>query len=155
MTEAVGVRRVRRTLLIHRVVQVAMVALLLYMTLHFLQMFQATGNLRPFYNSLIATLLLQVALFFPIRKFAEKEALREIAAATKTALSVDEQKKLRSQRLLSDFMKGSVFIFFVAFISAAPPAGFVLSTSFFTCIGTIISYLQNYNFATRRHLNPQ
>jgi hypothetical protein len=134
-------------------VQIVLIALLLYMALHFQQTFQAKyGNLKPFYNSLIATLLIQVALFFPIRKFADKEASRELGAAAKGTLSVDEQKQLRTQRLFSDFIKASVFIFFVAFILIAPPAGFVLSTTFFCCIGTVVSYLQNFNFAVRRQL---
>jgi hypothetical protein len=148
-------RRIRKTLIIHRIVQIVLIALLLYMALHFQQTFQAKyGNLRPFYNSLIATLLIQVALFFPIRKFADKEANRELGAAAKVTLTIDEQKQLRTQRLFSDFIKASVFIFFAAFILIAPPAGFVLSTTFFCCIGTVVSYLQNFNFAVRRQLNP-
>jgi hypothetical protein len=155
MTETIGMRRIRKTLIIHRIVQAVLIVLLLYMALHFQQTFQAKhGNLKPFYNSLIATLLVQVVLFFPIRKFADKEAKRELGAAAKDTLSAEEQKQLRTQRLFSDFIKASVFIFFVAFILIAPPAGFVLSTTFFCCIGTVLSYLQNFNFAVRRQLNP-
>jgi hypothetical protein len=152
MTEPVGMRHLRKTLIIHRISQIVLIAVLLYMALHFLQKFQATGNLKPFYNSLIITLLVQVALFFPIRKFADKEAIREINAAGKGTMTFDEQKQLRFQRLLSDFLKSSVFIFFVTFILMAPPADFLLSTSYFCCIGTVLSYLQNFNFAVRRHL---
>ena len=155
MRETIGMRRIRNTLIIQRIVQIVLIALLLYMALHFQRTFQAKhGNLRPFYNSLIATLLIQVALFFPIRKFADKEANRELGAAAKGTLTIDEQKPLRTQRLFSDFIKASVFIFFVAFILIAPPAGFVLSTTFFCCIGAVVSYLQNFNFAVRRQLNP-
>jgi hypothetical protein len=153
MTETIGLRRLRKTLIIHRIVQIAMIALLLYMALHFQQMFETKyGNLKPFYNSLIATLLIQVALFFPIRKFADREARRELNAAAKDTYSVDETKQLRTQRLFADFIKASVFIFFAVFILTAPPAGFVLSTAYFSCIGTVLSYLQNFNFAVRRQL---
>lgn len=152
MAEPLGMRRIRRTLVIHRVVQVVLVALLAYMALHFLQKFEGTGNLKPFYNSLIATLLLQVALFFPIRSFAVKEARRELHAAAAEKLSAEEARQLRTQRLFADFLKASVFIFFFVFILTAPPAGFVLSTAYFSCIGTVLSYLQNFNFAVRRQL---
>jgi hypothetical protein len=146
-------RHIRKTLIIHRIVQIVLIALLLYMALHFQQTFQTKyGNLKPFYHSLIATLLIQVALFFPIRKFADKEANRELAAAAKSPLTIDEQKQLRSQRLFSDFIKASVFIFFATFTLIAPPAGFVLSTTFFCCIGTVLSYLQSFNCAVRRQL---
>jgi hypothetical protein len=99
------------------------------------------------------TVLIQVALFFPIRKFAENEARRELGVATRDTLTIDEQKQLRNQRLLSDFVKASVFIFFVVFIlMLKEEATFVHSTAFFCCIGTILSYLQNFNFAVRRQL---
>ena len=157
MTEPVGMRGMRKTLMIHRVVQILLIALLLFMAMHFLQTFQdKVGNLKPFYTSLFITLLVQVALFFPIRKFADREARRELNAAAKGTCSVEETKQLRTQRLFSDFTKASVFIFFVVFILTAPPAGFVLSTAYFSCIGTVLSYLQNFNFAVRRQLaaNP-
>lgn len=153
MTEPVGLRRIRKTLIIHRIVQIVLIALLLYMALHFQQTFQAKhGNLKPFYNSLIATLLVQAMLYFPIRKFADKEANRELDAAAKGSLSIDEQKQFRTQRLFSDFIKTSVFIFFATFTLLAPPAGFVLSTTFFCCIGTVLSYLQSFNFAVRQQI---
>jgi len=153
MTETVGMRRLRWTLTIHRIVQIVMIALLLYMALHFLQTFETKyGNLKPFYNSLIATLMIQMALFFPIRKFADKEARRELSAAANDTPSVEETKQLRTQRLISDFIKASAFIFFAVFIFTAPPAGFVLSTTYFSCIGTVLSYLQNFNFAVRRQM---
>ena len=62
---------------------------------------------------------------------------------------------LRNQRLLSDFIKASVFISFASFILVAPKdATIVHSTAYFCCIGTILSYLQNFNFAVRRQLTP-
>ena len=153
MTETLGLRRLRRTLLIHRLIEGVLVIMLLAMALYFFQMFAARdGNLRPFYNSLIATLLVQVALFFPIRAFTIKEARRELGIGAKATLTDAEKNQLRSQRLLADFIKVSVFVFFLAFIISAPPAGFVLSTSYFCCIGTILNYLQNFNFAVRRQM---
>lgn len=156
MTEPIGLRRIRKTLIIHRVVQIVLIALLVYMAFLFQQRFQMKyDSLKPFYNSVIFTLLIQLALFFPIRKFAQKEAQRELGAAAKDTFTADEQKQLRGQRLLSDFIKASVFIFFIVFILTLPEeATIVHSTAFFCCIGTTISYLQNFNFAVRRQLMP-
>ena len=156
MAEPIGLRRIHKTLLIHRIVQILLVALLVYMAFLFQQKFQAKyDSLKPFYNSVIFTVLVQVALFFPIRKFAEKEALREVAAAAKESFTPDEQKQLRNQRLLSDFIKASVIVFFLTFILTAPQdATIAHSTAYFCCIGTILSYLQNFNFAVRRQLAP-
>lgn len=154
MTESLGLRRLRRTLVIHRLVQIALVALLLYMALLFQDKFQQKyASLKPFYTSLVLTVLIQVGMFFPIRRFAESEARRELGAARQETFTAEEQKQLRNQRLLSDFIKASVFIFFVAFILMLKEQATVFqSTAFFCCIGTVLSYLQNFNHAIRRQL---
>ena len=151
MTEVPGINLMRRTLLIHRVVQLALLALLLYMALLFQDKFmEKYGSIKPFYTSLVLTLLIQAAVFFPVRKFAENDARRELRAATATVLDSEEQKQLRSQRLFSDFLKTCVFIFFVAFILLLKEQATVFQgTAFFCCIATVLSYLQSFNRAVR------
>lgn len=151
MYEATALRRLRRTLLIHRIVQILLCVLLIYMALHFQQLFAAKGMPHVFRNSLLATLLLQFILFFPLRSFADKEARRELAAAAMQA-TVEQQKQLRQQRLFGDILKGAVFLGFSVFILIAPPVTFVLSTAFFCFIVTVVTYLQCFNFIVRREL---
>jgi len=151
MYETVAIRRMHRSLLIHRIVQIMLTVLLVYMALHFQQLFLAKGTPHIFRNSLLATLLLQFVLFFPLRRFAGNEAKRELAA-TAVQATTEQQKQLRQQRLINDTLKGAVFIGFTAFILVAPPATFVLSTAFFCAIVTVITYLQCFNFAVRRDL---
>jgi hypothetical protein len=154
MYETIAIRRLRRTLLIHRIVQILLTVLLVYMALHFQQLFVAKGTPHIFRNSLLATLLLQFVLFYPLRRFAGNEAKRELAAAA-VQVTVEQQKQLRQQRLISDTLKGAVFIGFTAFILVAPPATFELSTALFSAIVTVITYLQCFNFAVRRDLSSQ
>lgn len=149
MPDNVAFLRLRRTLLIHRIVQVILCVLLVYMALHFQQLFQAQGMPQVFRNSLLATLLLQFALFFPLRRFAGKEAQRELAVVEADA---ERHKQLRQQRLIGDTLKGAVFLGFATFILIAPPATFVLSTAFFCFIVTVVTYLQCFNFSVRRGL---
>jgi hypothetical protein len=151
MHDNVAILRLRRTLLIHRVVQVILCALLVYMALHFQQLFQGKGIPQVFRNSLLATLLLQLALFFPLRRFANNEAQRELAAA-ETGTDAEQHKQLRQRRLIGDTLKGAVFLGFASFIMIAPPATFVLSTAFFCFIVTVVTYLQCFNFSVRRGL---
>lgn len=151
MYEATALRRLRRTLLIHRIVQILLCVLLIYMALHFQQLFAAKGMPHVFRNSLLATLLLQFVLFFPLRSFADKEARRELAAAA-MQVTVEQQKQLRHQRLFGDILKGAVFLGFSAFILIAPPVTFVLSTALFCFIVTVVTYLQCFNFVVRREL---
>ena len=151
MYETVAIRRLQRTLLIHRVVQLLLCALLIYMALHFQQLFLAKGEPQIFRNSLIATLLIEFVLFFPLRRFASNEAQREFAAAA-AQVTVEQQKRLRQQRLLGDTLKGAVFLGYTAFILISPPATFVLSTAFFCFIVTVITYLQCFSFAVHKGL---
>lgn len=151
MHDNVAFLRLRRTLLIHRIVQVILCVLLVYMALHFQQLFHAQGMPQVFRNSLLATLLLQFALFFPLRRFASKEAQRELAVVEAGA-DVERHKQLRQQRLIGDTLKGAVFLGFATFIMIAPPATFVLSTAFFCFIVTVVTYLQCFNFSVRRGL---
>ena len=148
MNETTGIRRMKRTLLIHRIVQVLLCLLLIYMALHFQQLFAEKGLPHVFLNSLLATLLVQFLIFFPLRHFAGMEARRDVAAATTPADS-EQQKHWRRQRLFSDTIKGAVFLGFTTFIMLAPPFTFILSTAFFSFIVTVITYLQCYNFAIR------
>ena len=154
MYATVAIRRLRRNLLIHRIVQIMLTVLLVYMALHFQQLFLAKGTPHIFRNSLLATLLLQFVLFLPLRRCAGNEAKRELAAAAGQT-TAEQQKQLRQQRLISDTLKGAVFIGFTAFILVAPPATFVLSTAFFCAIVTVITYLQCFNFAVRHNLSKQ
>jgi hypothetical protein len=154
MPENVALLRLRRTLLIHRIVQVALCVLLVYMALHFQQLFHAKGMPQVFRNSLLATLLLQVVLFFPLRRFADNEARRELAVVA-AGSDADRHKQLRQQRLIGDTLKGAVFLGFATFIIIAPPATFVLSTAFFCFIVTVVTYLQCFNFSVRRGLADQ
>lgn len=154
MYDTVAIRRLRRTLLIQRGLQILLCVLLIYMALHFQRLFAAKGMPHVFRNSLLATLLLQFGLFFPLRSFADKEARRELAAAARQ-ITAEQQKQLRQQRLFGDILKGAVFLGFSAFILIAPPVTFVLGTALFCFIVTVITYLQCFNFVVRRELGNQ
>lgn len=154
MYAIVALRRLRRAVLIYRVVQLLFCILLIFMALHFQQLFAEKGLPHVFRNSLLVTLLLQFMLFFPLRRFADKEARRELAAAS-AQTTAEQQKQLRQQRLLADVIKGAVFLGFTTFIMMAPPVTFVLSTALFCFIVTVLTYLQCFNFVVRRELGNQ
>lgn len=142
-------KRMKRLMVIHLVIQVFLVLLLVYMAVHFQGVFRAKGMPRIFVNSIVTSLLIQLALFYPISKFAASEAKREIDCEAGD-LSAEAQKALRNKRLLGDFIKASVFLFFGAFVAMAPGATFVMSTAFFCFILTTLTYFQCYNIAAKR-----
>ena len=149
MAQAVDFKRTRRLLLIHLIVQILLLALLVYMAFHFQGLFRAKGIPQAFLNSIIVSIVVQLLAYWPISKFAGSEARREVAAEAGT-LTADQQKGLRNKRLLGDFVKASVFLFFAAFIGMAPGATSVMCIAFFSFILTTITYFQCFNFAARR-----
>ena len=142
-------KKVRRMVMIQAVIQFFLLVLLVYMAVNFLAGLQAEGRPQRFLHSIITTLVIQFALFFPINKLAVRDAQREIASAA-TDLTADQLKDLRKKRLFSDYIKGAIFIFYVTFAYRAPKNLTVLSVIFYSFILTFLTYFQCYNFAARR-----
>jgi len=148
MAKSYDFKKMRRLIKIQVAVQLFLLVLLVFMAVNFQGGLQAEGRPQRFLHSVITTLVIQLALFFPINKLAVWDAKRETTAATD--LSADEQKVLRRKRLISDYIKGAVFIFYVTFIYKVPKDLFILSIIFFSFILTFLTYFQCYNFAARR-----
>ena len=149
MAQGSEFKKLRRLVMIQAVIQLFLLVLLVYMAVNFLGGLQAEGRPQRFLHSVITTLVIQLALFFPINKLAVRDAQREIAS-TATDLTADELKNLRRKRLFSDYLKGAVFIFYVTFAYRAPKNLTVLSVIFYSFILTLLTYFQCYNFAARR-----
>jgi len=144
MASAFDFKKLRQFIKIYAAVQVFLIALLVYMAI----LFQAELGDR-FLNSVIATLVIQLILFYPINRFAVREARREVDAC-EIGLSFDTLKKFRTSRTIGEGVKIGVFLFFFTFIFKAPANKFVLSTTFLTFILTFLCYFQCFNFATKR-----
>ena len=129
--------------MIFGVAQVILIGLLIYMAV----LFQSALQQR-FINSVVATLVIQLALFYPVYRFATREATREIEACA-VGLTFDELKSFRTKRMISDTCKWAYFIFFVTFAYKVN-LPFVLSIIIFTFILTTLTYLQCYNFVAKR-----
>ncbi|RQW77946.1 MAG: hypothetical protein EHM51_00890 [Geobacter sp.] len=149
MARTFNFKKIRMTMKIFAVVQVVLIGLLLYTALHFQTGLQAQGRPQRFLHSVVATLVIQLALFYPINRFAAKEAEREIETSAE-GLTGEELKALRNKRMLGDAIKWAVMIFFVTFIIRAPKDVFVLSIIFFSFIVTVLTYFQCYNFSAKR-----
>lgn len=154
MANGFDFKRLRRQITIYAVVQVILLVLLVFMAFNFQATFQAKGMPQIFLNSIVASLVIQLIIFYPLNKFAAREAEQEIAAC-KISISVDELKNLRRKRIFGDFIKAAIFIFFFTFIARAPAATFVLSTTFFSFILIILTYFQCFNFAAKRGIRAK
>lgn len=155
MSSSYDFKKVRRFITIYAVVQALLFILLVLMALYFQAGLQSVGNSQLFMKSVIISLVIQLALFFPLSKFATREAKREVDACA-TDLSPEQLKAFRNSRTLGDVIKSAFFVFFITFLLMVPAKLlmhqklFFTSLIFFSFILTALSYLQNYNFAVKR-----
>ncbi len=147
-------KKLRRLITIYAVVQVFLVALLIFMAVNFQAGLQGEGRPQRFLHGVVAAFVIQLALFYPINRFATHEAKREVDSCD-TNLLPEQQKALRNKRMVGDVIKTGVFVFFITFIYKAPKDRFILSVIFFTFILTALSYFQNYNFAAKRAMKEK
>lgn len=152
MSTGFDFKKLRRLIMIHVAVQIALTMLLIYVAL----LFQST--LGPlFWKSIIITMVIQLINFYPINFFAGKEAKREIAAL-KPNLTQEEFKSQRTKRIIGEVIKMSVFAFFLIFTWSIKPAPtitgtrFFYSLIFFNFILTYLTYFQCFNFAAKREM---
>jgi len=149
MPGTLNFKKVAKTIKIFAVAQVGLIAMLVYVALLFQKQFLADNRTDYFMYSVIASFLIQLALFYPIYKFSGKEAERDLSL-TSSNLNTEEIKVLSKKKRYSDIIKFSVFCFYTMFILQAPSIPLILSVLYFSFILTILSYLQCYNFAAKK-----
>ena len=142
-------KKQRTFIKIYGIAQIFLIGLLVYMAVYF----QAALQQR-FMNSVLVSLVIQLALFYPVYRYAAREANRDIET-TAVGLTGDELKKFRTSRLISDTCKWAYFIFFAVFAFKAPKVPFILSVIIFSFILTTLSYLQCYNFVAKRQMKEK
>ncbi len=145
MAQAFDFTRLRRLTVIHAVVQLFLLILLAGSAYLFLIRVPSASVL----GSIVRVVVIQLALFYPIYRFATSDAEREVASAAST-LTADEQNALRRKRVFSDIVKGAIFIFFVVFTLRAPgaaPVQFMILSLFLL---SYLCYFQCFNHAAKR-----
>lgn len=148
-------KRLNHTILIYRVVQGLLLALLAFVALNFQAHFVQMGRENLFTSSIIAAVVVQLILFYPVYKLAARDAGIMLEGA-RPDLSPEQQAALRKKRLLGDFWKASGFIFYVTFAVLLPDSKTAAATPFFLAITifsfllTCLMYFQCFNYSLRR-----
>lgn len=145
MAQAFDFTRLRRLTMIHAVVQIFLLILLAGSAYVFLAKAPSASVL----GSIVRVVVIQLALFYPIYKFAGADAEREVASSA-PGLTADEQNALRRKRVFSDIVKGAIFIFFVVFALRAPgaaPVQFMILSLFLL---SYLCYFQCFNQVAKR-----
>jgi hypothetical protein len=154
MSSTLDFRKVSKNIKIFAVVQFGLLALLVYMAVNFQQKLRIIGREYRFMHGVIASFVIQLLLFYPIYKFAAKDADRDLYLTGKN-LTKEEIKVFSKKKRYSDIIKISTIGFFVIFIVTAPGDPFILSIIFYSFILTILTYLQCYNFAAKKLMKEQ
>ena len=154
MSPVFDFKKLRRLINIYAVVQVVLVGLLIYTAMIFQAGLNVDGRGDLFNKSIIATLVMQLFLFYPIYKFGSREAGLAVDSL-QSGLTPAELKSLRNKRLIGDVVKSGVFCFYIVFswrapASSAAAAKFFQSMIFFNFILTYLCYFQCFNFAAKR-----
>lgn len=146
--------KLRKVIKVYWVVQAVLVLLLIFMAVNFQSGLMAEGRPERFLHSVVVAIVLQLLAFYPLKRFASREVERDLES-TAADLTAEEQKSLRQKRLISDYIKWAIIIFFFTFAGLAPKDLFVLSVIFLSFIFTVIAYLQCYNFLARRAIREK
>lgn len=152
-------KRLNRTIVIYRVVQFLLLALLIAMVLIFQGRYGALGKPDHFIKSIVAAILSQVVMFYPIYRLALRDAGVEMDSSV-SGLSDDILKALRKKRLMGDLWKMSLIVFYVFFIMRAPGAEkagtpFFQSTSMFSFLLIFLTYFQCFNSSAKNKMKQK
>jgi hypothetical protein len=152
-----NVKRVNRTLMIYRVVQALLIALLAYMAFNFQRLFTLRGRPDQFISSIVAAIMVQLILLYPVYRLAWRDAGIEIEGSV-PGLSTEQLAALRKKRLLGDLWKFCAVVFFLTFVALAPDqskakgAPMVLSSILFSFLFACLTYFQSFNFSVRKRM---
>lgn len=149
MTSTLDFKKMNRTIKVFGAVQMALVGLLVYMAVNFQHLLRIQGREFRFTHGVLASFVIQLLMFYPISRFAAKEADRDLAV-TASNITNEQMNAFAKKKRWSDVIKIGGLAFFVMFVMAAPKDTFVLSIIYYTFILTILTYLQCYNFAARK-----
>lgn len=151
-------KRMNRTMVIYRIVQLLLLCLLVYVALQFQHQFVLLGKPWQFVSSIISAIVCQLILLYPVYKLAWRDAGVEIDGCA-PGLSSEQLTGLRKKRLIGDLWKFCAVAFFIAFVVMVPDAKkasgapLVLATTIYAFLLTCLTYFQCFNFSAKKRMN--
>ncbi|MDY0301264.1 MAG: hypothetical protein RBQ99_06740 [Trichlorobacter sp.] len=152
---AYNLTRLRRLVVIYRVIQIALIGLLMFMAYNFIHLFAGQGRPDFLFKSVLLSVVVMLLLIYPAWLLAGKDLQVEVEASL-VGITSEQQLALRRRRLIGDLWKVSALCFFIVFISLVPDVGkgrglsLILSTAYFSFLLTILTYLQCFNLRASR-----
>ena len=150
-------KRLNRTMTIYRVVQALLVCMLIYVAYIFQSNFALLGKPEKFMSSILAAIVVQLLLLYPIYRLAWRDAGVEMEGSA-VGLTVEALAALRKKRLLGDLWKFSAVGFFLAFVTLVPDvkkaagAPTILAIIIFSFLLMCLTYFQCFNFSAKKRM---
>jgi hypothetical protein len=150
-------KRLNRTMIIYRVVQSLLVCMLLYVAYKFQTNFAQMGRPEKFISSIVAAIVIQLLLLYPIYRLAWRDAGVEMEGSA-IGLTAEALAALRKKRMLGDLWKFSAVGFFLAFVTLVPDvkkaagAPIVLAVIIFSFLLMCLTYFQCFNFSAKKRM---
>lgn len=146
--------RLKRLMIAYRVVQVILLLILAVAVFLF-----QTNYPHQFLSGVVASVVLQLLLFYPIYRLALRDVTVEIDGSA-IELSTEDKAALRKKRLMGDLWKVSVLVFYLIFIARVPDVKktgtpFFLSVSLYSCLLLFLTYFQCFNFGAKKRIATQ
>jgi uncharacterized membrane protein YdjX (TVP38/TMEM64 family) len=155
----VNFKKLQRTMLVNRVVQTLLLALLVCIAVYVQSGFAQQGKPDQFFSSVVVAVIVQLLLIYPIYKLAWRDVGIEIESSV-VGLTPEQTAALRKKRLLGEMWKVCGVAFYMAFVlmvpdvKKAPGARLVLASTIFSFLLTCLMYFQCFNFAGRKRVKP-
>jgi len=150
-------KRLNRTMTIYLVVQTMLLCMLIYVAYIFQTSFALMGRPEKFISSIVATIVIQLLLLYPIYRLAWRDAGVEVEGCA-IGLTAEALAALRKKRLLGDLWKFSAVGFFLAFVTMVPDArkaagaSHVLAITLFSFLLMCLTYFQCFNFSAKKRM---
>jgi len=150
-------KRLNRTMTIYRVVQALLVCMLIYVAYIFQNNFALMGRPEKFISSIVAAIVIQLLLLYPIYRLAWRDAGVEMEGSA-VGLTAEALAALRKKRLLGDLWKFSAVGFFLAFVTLVPDvkkaagAPVILAIIIFSFLLMCLTYFQCFNFSAKKRM---
>ncbi|MBC7962819.1 MAG: hypothetical protein H7Y05_07735 [Steroidobacteraceae bacterium] len=150
-------KKLKRQMLLYRVVQTILVGLLVFLAMNYQGLFTLRGKPEHFISSLVAAIVIQLLLIYPVYKLAWRDVGIEIEG-TATGLTSEQLTALRRKRLIGDLWKFCGVAFFIVFVALIPDAKkaagatWFLATTIFSFLLTCLMYFQCFNFSAKKQL---
>jgi hypothetical protein len=153
----VNTKKINRQMMIYRIVQTILTGLLVVLAVVFQGRFAALHKPEQFVSSIVAAIVVQLLLLYPVYRLAWRDAGIEIDGIQPN-LTPEQLAALRKKRLIGDLWKFCGVIFFLTFVALAPDANkaagapLVLATTIFSFLLTCLMYFQCFNFSAKKRI---